>query len=150
MRDELPADRLGASTALMSASLGIGAALGLPIAAFIADNFDWHVLFWASAIMGAIALVTVLALVPESKVRTGGRFDLTGGLGLASALICLLLAISKGGDWGWTSGTTLGLFAVAVVAFLAWGYPAAALTTPGRLEQLQQITATGSRSWSSS
>jgi MFS family permease len=122
MRDELPAERLSASTALMSASLGIGAALGLPIAAFVADNFDWHVLFWASAVMGAIALVAVLTLVPESKVRSGGRFDLLGGLGLAGGLVSLLLAISKGGAWGWTSGATLSLFAAAVVVFLVWGF----------------------------
>ncbi|WP_416968715.1 MFS transporter [Streptomyces sp. 4F14] len=122
MRDELPAEKLASSTALMSASLGIGAALGLPIAAFVADNFDWHMLFWASAVLGAIATVTVLLLVPESKVRSGGRFDLAGSAGLAGGLVCLLLAISKGGDWGWGSGTTLGLFAGAVVIFLAWGF----------------------------
>ncbi|MFD5544760.1 MFS transporter, partial [Streptomyces sp. NPDC127079] len=46
MRDELPAERLGSATALMSASLGVGGALGLPAAALIADHFDWHVLFW--------------------------------------------------------------------------------------------------------
>jgi MFS family permease len=122
MRDEMPAERLGSSTALMSASLGIGAALGLPIAAFVADNFDWHTLFWASGILGALSLVLVLTLVPESRVRTGGRFDLTGGLGLAAGLVSLLLAISKGGDWGWGSGTTLGLFAAAIVILLAWGF----------------------------
>ncbi|WP_030599482.1 MFS transporter [Streptomyces fulvoviolaceus] len=122
MRDELPAEKLGTSTALMSASLGIGAALGLPIAAFVADNFDWHSLFWASAALGAAALVLVLMLVPESKVRTGGRFDLLGGIGLAAGLVCLLLGISKGGDWGWGSGTTLGLFAASVVILVAWGF----------------------------
>ncbi|PAZ14100.1 MFS transporter [Streptomyces sp. SA15] len=122
MRDELPAERLAGSTALMSASLGVGGALGLPAAAFIADNFDWHVLFWTSAVLGALALALVLVIVPESKVRTGGRFDLVGALGLSAALICLLLAISKGGDWGWTSGTTLGLFTAAVVLLLTWGW----------------------------
>ncbi|MFC7882594.1 MFS transporter [Streptomyces sp. NPDC057376] len=122
MRDELPADRLGSGTALMSASLGIGAALGLPIAAFVADNFDWHVLFWASAVMGALGFLAVLMLVPESSVRSGGRFDLLGGVGLAAGLVSLLLAISKGGDWGWGSGTVLSLFAVAVVVFVAWGF----------------------------
>ena len=122
MRDELPAERLGSATALMSASLGVGGALGLPAAAFIADNFDWHVLFWASAALGAVAIVLVLALVPESQVRTGGRFDLVGALGLSAGLVCLLLAISKGADWGWTSGTTLGLFAAAVVVLLLWGW----------------------------
>ncbi|KOU58527.1 transporter [Streptomyces sp. MMG1533] len=122
MRDELPAERLGSATAMMSASLGVGAALGLPAAALIADNFDWHMLFWSSAAMGAVALLLVLLLVPESKVRTGGRFDLVGGLGMAAGLVCLLLAISKGGDWGWSSGTILGLFAATVVVLLVWGW----------------------------
>jgi MFS family permease len=121
MRDELPTERLGASTALMSASLGIGAALGLPIAAFVAEHFDWHVLFWASTAMGAAALLAVLTLVPESKVRTGGRFDLIGGVGLAAGLVSMLLAISKGANWGWGSATTLGLFASAVVILVVWG-----------------------------
>lgn len=122
MRDELPAERLGSATALMSASLGVGGALGLPAAALIADNFDWHALFWASAGLGVVALALVFALVPESKVRTGGRFDLVGGIGMAAGLVSLLLAISKGGDWGWDSESTLGLFAAAVVVLLVWGW----------------------------
>ncbi|MEU1268727.1 MFS transporter [Streptomyces sp. NPDC005799] len=122
MRDELPSERLAGATALMSASLGVGGALGLPTAALIADHFDWHVLFWSSAGMGAVALVLVLLFVPESKVRSGGRFDVVGGLGMAAGLVSLLLAISKGADWGWTSATTLGLFAAAVVVLLAWGF----------------------------
>ncbi|WP_327395797.1 MFS transporter [Streptomyces phaeochromogenes] len=122
MRDVLPSERLAGSTAMMSASLGVGGALGLPSAAFIADNYDWHVLFWVSAVLGAVAFVLVLTIVPESKVRTGGRFDLVGSLGLSAALVSLLLAISKGADWGWGSATTLGLFAVAAVVLVAWGF----------------------------
>ncbi|MGW0084216.1 MFS transporter [Streptomyces sp. NPDC003393] len=121
MRDELPAERLGSATALMSASLGVGGALGLPAAAVIAENFDWHMLFWTSAALGLLAAVLVLFLVPESRVRTGGRFDGVGAAGMAVGLVCLLLAVSKGADWGWGSGTTLGLFAAAVVILVAWG-----------------------------
>ncbi|MFF7221630.1 MFS transporter [Streptomyces massasporeus] len=121
MRDVLPAERLAGSTALMSASLGVGGALGLPAAAFIADHYDWHMLFWISAVLGVVALALVVLVVPESTVRTGGSFDLLGSLGLSTALVSLLVAVSKGGDWGWTSGTTLGLFAGAAVVFLAWG-----------------------------
>lgn len=79
-------------------------------------------LFWLSGALGVVSLVLVLSLVPESAVRTGGRFDLLGGIGMAAGLACLLLAISKGGDWGWTAGTTLGLFAAAVVILLVWGW----------------------------
>ncbi|RMB81134.1 MFS transporter [Streptomyces shenzhenensis] len=122
MRDALPAEKLAGATALMSASLGVGGALGLPAAAFIADNWDWHLLFWTSAVLGALSLILVLVVVPESKVRTGGRFDLVGSLGLSAGLVSLLLTVSKGGDWGWTSGTTLGLGAAAVVILLTWGW----------------------------
>ncbi|MEU7791542.1 MFS transporter [Amycolatopsis sp. NPDC049159] len=121
MRDELPAERLGSATALMSASLGVGGALGLPAAALLAENADWHVLFWTSAGLGLVVVGLVVALVPESPVRTGGRFDVPGAAGLSIALISLLLAISKGADWGWDSPATLGLLAVAVVVLLLWG-----------------------------
>jgi EmrB/QacA subfamily drug resistance transporter len=122
MRDALPSERLAGSTALMSASLGVGGALGLPSAAFIADNFDWHILFWTSAALGTVSFLLVTLIVPESKVRAGGRFDLVGSLGLSAGLVSLLLTVSKGGDWGWTSGTTLGLGAAAVVILLTWGW----------------------------
>ncbi|GAB2829244.1 MFS transporter [Actinocorallia aurea] len=120
MRDELPPDRLGSATATMSSSLGVGSALGLPTAALIADHADWHVLFWLAAALGALAIGLVLALIPESRVRGGGRFDFVGALGLSAVLVCLLLVISKGADFGWTSRTTVALLAAAAVVLAAW------------------------------
>ncbi|GAA3747887.1 MFS transporter [Salinactinospora qingdaonensis] len=130
MRDELPSERLGSAIALMSASLGVGGALGLPAAAFLAERADWHVLFWAAAGFGVLALGLVVALVPESTVRTGGRFDLLGAAGLSAALVCLLLGISKGADWGWSSATTTGLFCAAVAVLVLWGLWEARVARP--------------------
>ncbi|WP_017558845.1 MFS transporter [Nocardiopsis baichengensis] len=121
MRDTVPAHRLGSATAAMSASLGVGGALGLPAAALLVQNADWHALFWTAAGVGAVAAVLITAAVPESPVRSGGRFDPVGALGLSAGLLCLLLAVSKGADWGWTSATVLGLFAAAVVVLVLWG-----------------------------
>ncbi|KAA1418325.1 MFS transporter [Mumia zhuanghuii] len=120
MRDELPPEKLGSAVALMSASLGIGGALGLPAAALIADNFSWHVLFWTSAVAGVVALVGVLTLVPAADLKSGGRFDAVGAVGLSVGLFSMLLAISKGGTWGWASGRTLGFAALALVALVLW------------------------------
>jgi hypothetical protein len=61
------------------------------------------------------------AVVPESPVRAEGTFDVVGALGLTLGLTLLLLPIIKGGDWGWSSGTTLGMFAVLVVVLVVWG-----------------------------
>ncbi|WP_329332373.1 MFS transporter [Streptomyces sp. NBC_00663] len=122
LRDTVPAEKLAGSTAVMSASLGVGGAIGLPAAAFIADNWDWHVLFWIAAGLGVASLLLVLFFVPEAGDRAGGRFDLVGSLGLSAGLVTLLLAVSKGGDWGWTSATTLGLAAASVIVLLSWGW----------------------------
>ncbi|TCC64212.1 MFS transporter [Kribbella pittospori] len=122
MRDELPSEKLGTATAQMSASLGVGGALGLPAAALLAENTNWHNLFWVSAGLGLIVFGLVLRFVPESSVRSGGRFDVLGGVGLSAGLISLLLAISQGAGWGWTGGRTLGLFAFAIAVLLVWGW----------------------------
>ncbi|GAB2812815.1 MFS family permease [Lentzea nigeriaca] len=120
MRDELPVERLASATALMSASLGVGGALGLPAAAFLAERSDWHLLFWTSAAAGVIVLAAVLVFVPESAVRSGGRFDLLGAAGLSVALVCLLLGVSKASAW--SAGAITGLFVAAAVVLLVWGW----------------------------
>lgn len=122
MRDTLPREKLAGAVSLMSASLGIGGALGLPAAAVIAQHANWHVLFWVSAGLGAVFTVLVPLVVPESPNRAGGRLDVPGIIGLAAGLIALLLAVTDGGTWGWTSARTLGCFAGGVVVLLAWGF----------------------------
>ncbi len=121
MRDELPAEKVGSAIAIMSATMGVGGAIGMPVAAVIAEKTDWHMLFWVSALLGLLSLVAVAMLVPESPITANDRFDYLGAVGLSAALVALLLAITKGEDWGWSSGTVLGLFAASVVIALAWG-----------------------------
>ncbi|MEV0469912.1 MFS transporter [Streptomyces prunicolor] len=122
LREETPVVRLPMATAVMLGSLGVGAAVGLPTAALIADKVDWHLLFWIGGALAAVATLFVVRYVPESKVRTGGRVDITGTVGLATGLACLLLAVSKGEDWGWGDGTTLTLFAGAAIVLPLWGW----------------------------
>ncbi len=120
MRDELPLERLASATALMSASLGVGGALGLPAAALLVEQTDWHMLFWTSAAAGVVVLVAVLVCVPESPVRSGGRFDFVGAAGLSVALVCLLLGVSKASTW--SGGTTTALITASAAVLGLWGW----------------------------
>ncbi|MGX9901371.1 MFS transporter [Arthrobacter sp. SA17] len=120
MRDELPKEKMGSAVALMSATLGIGGAMGLPLAGVLYQSLGWASIFWVSAAAGMLLLVAVVVVVPESKVRTPGRFDYAGALGLSPALAALLLAISKGGSWGWGSEPVLLLFFTAAILLAIW------------------------------
>ncbi|GHF34390.1 MFS transporter [Streptomyces griseoluteus] len=120
LRDELPPQRRGSAVALMSSTVGIGAALGLPLAALVVQYADWHTMFWLTSALGLLGVAATWWAVGESPVREAGRFDVVGALGLAVALVALLLAVSQGGQWGWTSPAVLGLFAAFAVVVALW------------------------------
>ena len=120
MRDELPRERVSSAIALMSATLGIGGALGLPLGGLLFGSFGWSSVFWLSVVVGIAILVAVIMVVPESGIRTRGRFDLLGALLLSAALTCLLLVISKGARWG---GEIVALLLLATVVLFAVWFP---------------------------
>lgn len=122
LRDVLREDRVDAAIALISATLGVGGALGLPISAFITEYSDWHVLFWVAAGLGAVVFALVLWIVPVSVLRTAGRFDYVGALGLSVGLIGVLLAISRGNEWGWTSAPVIACGLGGILVLVAWGW----------------------------
>ncbi|MCK0089844.1 MFS transporter [Rhodococcus sp. HNM0563] len=121
LRDELPPRKIPAAMATLSATLGVGGAIGLPFAAFVAQLTTWHMLFVVSGIIGVIGIAAVLYFVPESSQRNPGRFDYLGAVLLSIALVLLLLPVSKGNTWGWSSPITLGMFAGAIAVFVGWG-----------------------------
>lgn len=112
MRDELDPDKVPLAVALMSATLAIGAGVGLPLGGYLAEAFDWHVVLWLPGLLALLMVVLVLRTVSESAVRTAGAFDFRGAVLLSIALVLLLVAVSKGADWGWTDTRTMGSFAV--------------------------------------
>ena len=120
LRDELPPERIGTAVALMSATMGIGSALGLPLAGVLTDWLGWRSIFWFGAVIGAVLVVALLVVVEESPVRTSGRFDVAGALVLSAALVCLLLPISKGSAWGWGEPLVVGLFTSSVLLLVVW------------------------------
>lgn len=121
LRDVLPSHRLGSAIALVSATLGVGGALGLPISALVADNLDWHALFWIAAALTFVCLVLFAVFVPASTLRTAGRLDFVGIAGLTLGLVGALIAVSRGGQWGWGDPRTLILLVGGIVVLIAWG-----------------------------
>jgi len=121
MREITPPHLTGTAIAAMSATLGVGGAIGLPLSAFVAQNWDWHALFWVAAALAAAVLASAWFLVPHVADAAPGRFDGVGALGLALGLVGFLVGVSKASDWGWTDARTLGAMAAGILVLLVWG-----------------------------
>ncbi|MGV9860661.1 MFS transporter [Gordonia sp. NPDC003425] len=122
MREVTPPRITSMAIAAMSATLGVGGAIGLPLSAWIAQSWNWHALFWVAAALAAVILVLTIVVVPHVADAVGGRLDIVGAIGLAIGLCAALIAVSKGNDWGWASADTLGLLAVGIVVLIGWGF----------------------------
>lgn len=120
IRDEFPRERVAPAIGTVSAMFGIGGGTGLVLAGLFVDHGSISWIFWLSVVTTALAALATWRWVPESPVRVRARIDWVGGGLLSLTLIALLLPISEGNSWGWTSGRVLGLFAATAVLAVLW------------------------------
>lgn len=121
VRDIAPKEHKATAVAAVSATMGVGGAIGLPLAAWIAQDFSWHGLFWFSAVLAAVVVATTAIVVPNVHDAHPAHIDVPGIVGLAVGLSAVLIGISKGSEWGWGSGRTAGAIAFGAVVLLVWG-----------------------------
>ncbi|MFE5290780.1 MFS transporter [Isoptericola sp. NPDC056618] len=122
VREIAPPHLRNTAVAGVSATLGVGGALGLPLAAWIAQDFDWHMLFWVSVVLAVVMTALTATVVPHVRDAHPGRLDVVGAIGLAIGLVGVLVGVSKGNDWGWGAASTLGMVVGGVVVLLLWGW----------------------------
>lgn len=120
IRDEFPPEKVGMGIGTVSSVFGAGGGIGLVLSGVIIEHLSWHWLFIIGAVPVLASTVLLWRYVPESPVKTPTKPDYLGGAALSVALAALLIAISEGTEWGWTSLGVLGLLAVAAAAFAAW------------------------------
>nr|WP_196792136.1 MFS transporter [Motilibacter deserti] len=121
LREITPPHMAGSAVAAMSATLGVGGAIGLPLSAWIVDVADWHALFWVATAAAAVILALTWLVVPHVHDGRPGRVDAVGAIGLAIGLVSLLVGISKATTWGWGDARTLGAIAAGLVVLVVWG-----------------------------
>lgn len=122
VREIAPPERRASAVAAVSATLGVGGALGLPLSAWIADDYSWHALFWLSTALAAVILVLTLIVVPSVRDQHPAHIDILGTIGLAVGLCATLIGVSKGSEWGWSDQSTIGSIAGGVIVLLLWAW----------------------------
>ena len=116
----LPPRRALFGVALISAMLGVGGALALPLAGLVGEHANYHLLFWICLVGGIVSLLGSWLFLTEPAQRAAGRFDVPGAILLALGLFCLLLPLSEAAVWGWGAPRTIGLLAVAAVLLVSF------------------------------
>jgi MFS family permease len=120
VREVTSRERAAGAVAAVSATLGVGGAIGLPLSAWIAQDYSWHGLFWVSTGLAVVVLALTALVVPAVRDQHPARVDLVGVVGLALGLGAVLVAVSKGAEWGWTDPRTLAGVVGGPVVLGAW------------------------------
>ncbi|MFG1811557.1 MFS transporter [Streptomyces sp. NPDC049040] len=119
-RDALSPEQSRPAVALLSITTVAGVGLGYPLTGLITEAMGIHAGFWFGAIISGLALLAAALVVPQAGGRKKQSLDAPGAVLLAVGLASLLLALSEGEVWGWTSARVLGLVVFALALLAAW------------------------------
>ncbi len=120
VRDEFPPRQVAGSIGLLSATLGIGAGVGIVAGGVIVEHLGWQWLFWLPLVVVAAAAFCTWRFVPESPVRIPGRPSWPAAVLMSVGISTVLIAVSQTAVWGWTSPKTLALLAAGLLVCCAW------------------------------
>jgi EmrB/QacA subfamily drug resistance transporter len=115
-----PAER-GKALGLNVMSVYVGLSVGPPLGGFLVDHFGWPWIFLVNLPVGLAVFVWGWCLLPPREARKpGAQADPFGTLLLGAALLCLLLPLTFGSQWGWTARRTWGLLLLALLCSAAF------------------------------
>lgn len=114
----IPREKQPVAIGIWAASAMLAPALGPTFAGWLLEQVSWHWLFWINVPFGIVAVLMVQLFLPYYRMSIPKSFDLTGFITVIVASSSLLVSLSQGHSWGWTSLKTLSLIGVGGV-FLA-------------------------------
>ncbi len=119
-KDILPTRMVPIGIGLISAMVGVGAALGFVVGGLLISIMGWKDAFWVVLPVVVLVVGIVHRSVPDVQIKRRTKMDLVGAVLLGSGLLTLLLALSRGPIWGWSSIMTIGLITCSIAFFIAF------------------------------
>ena len=118
-REEFPRSLVPRAQGMISAVQVAGGAMGILLGAVVTADYGWQANYHlALPCILALSLLTLLLIRESPHLRPGTRLDAVGAVWLGSSLTAVVLGLSQGAAWGWTSPATLGLIGGGLVALV--------------------------------
>ncbi len=140
-RDSVARDRVRSAIAVLSLAVVTGAGLSYPVTAAVAQYGGLAAAYWVGFVVTLLTLTLTAWVVPPARSSRDVPVDWVGAALLAVGSSGLLLAVSRGQAWGWTSPRTLALSLLAVLLLV--GYAIHSLRTAHPLVDLRLATRRG-------
>jgi EmrB/QacA subfamily drug resistance transporter len=117
---------------IYGATAGVSASIGVIASGLLTDGPGWRWVFFINVPIGVLLIALAALFLPvDARDRRGsGRFDLAGAVTVTGGLLLLVYALNRGADFGWGSGSTLGLFAASVMMLSAFVWIEARSSSP--------------------
>ncbi len=114
-----PAERAQA-LGVLGGIMGLAPVLALNLAGVLVAGFGWRSVFLFTPVLGALVLAGAMLILMETPRRPRVRFDLPGAALAAVGLFGVLVALSRGEAWGWTSAAVIGSGLVGACSLAAF------------------------------
>ncbi len=112
---EFPVSKRATAVGLWSACGAIASATGPSLGALLIEGPGWRWVFFVNLPFCLAAVWFGRRVLVESRGDAPGRVDLLGVLLVTAVFGLLSLGLVQGGDWGWTSYRTVGVFVNAAI-----------------------------------
>ncbi|MFJ9608887.1 MFS transporter [Kitasatospora sp. NPDC101176] len=119
-RDHLPAERSAATIALISVVSIIGAGVGYPLVALLAEFGGLRAAYGLGLLVTALALLTAWRSVPAAPAGRSARVNVAGAIVLAGALFLALFLAGERSLWSRHLAVAVTLAVVAVLLLGLW------------------------------
>jgi EmrB/QacA subfamily drug resistance transporter len=110
----------GTAFGIWGATTGFAVAVGPLVGGALTEAFGWEWIFLVNVPIGLLTAAITVMRVPDSERDPNSRIDWAGVLTFSAGLFCLVFALIRGNDDGWTSAPVLALFTAAAVLIAAF------------------------------
>ena len=125
-----PPEQRGRAIGIWGIALSLGPMLGPTTAGYLVEHFSWQSVFMLNLPLGAIAILSSIAVLDRAREEPPPPLDWYGYLAMAALMTISLLTLDQGNQVGWHTGIIkLGIIcsltAFAATILVEWDHTSA-------------------------